>query len=240
MKNYKKVWKNYVKSNSATVKEHVIYWALKAFLANESNEITKEDIFFSICRRAFTPITNKNKLANGCTPSMVIKNSLQVISWILMSEPNQKKIIFFNLYREDIINQIFDGKEKAFEDFKLFVESLKSSFKAEKVIKRYYSYIFVDQNGVEPIHQAVQAAHCAMKIGQKMNNVFDANNIYYQLCKAPVTNISEHIHLLNANGFTVETFFEPDINRTVAYGIHPVESNKRKFLKDYELLSFTG
>jgi hypothetical protein len=113
---------------------------------------------------------------------------------------------------------------------------------------RYYCYIFVDQNGVEPIYQAVQAvqaAHVAMVIGQKMDKKFDAHNIYYQICKMPkfdvyesYTNLNEFLGKLVSFGFRPEIFYEPDVNRIIAVGIHPVRSDKREFLKQFELLKF--
>jgi hypothetical protein len=104
---------------------------------------------------------------------------------------------------------------------------------------RYYCYIFVDQNQVEPIYQLVQAAHCAMVIGQKMHKKYDASKIYFQVCKIPFEfSIEELAGTLLFDGFIVERFYEPDVEKTISIGIHPVRSDRREKLRQYELLTF--
>ena len=104
---------------------------------------------------------------------------------------------------------------------------------------RFYCYIWVNQRYADPIYQLVQAAHVAMVIGQKMNPKFNAHKIYYQICKVPEGNSIQHLAgKLVMDGYNVERFYEPDIDRAIAIGIHPVRADKRKHLKEYQLLTF--
>ena len=45
-------------------------------------------------------------------------------------------------------------------------------------------------------------------------------------------------HELDDEGFDVEYFYEPDVDRVIAIGTHPVPSHKRGILQNYELLTF--
>jgi len=78
-----------------------------------------------------------------------------------------------------------------------------------------------------------------MVIGQKMDKKFDASKLYYQICKVPEwQNIESLAGRLLFDGFKVEYFYEPDRDRVIAIGIHPVRSDKREKLRQYQLLSF--
>lgn len=224
-KPYTKYWK--IISKKATKLDVIFICAVKAFFAKNSNATNREEIFNALITKSFTPITNKKKLENGMIPFQCLKEVFTELYYYLDTRYN--------------VLDIF-GDLETFNEFKKFV------FNFHKVLphyfdsrfkKRYYSYIFVDQNGVEPIYQAVQAAHVAMVIGQKMERSFDASEIYFQVCKVPVDiPILTLFKFIGLNGFKVERFYETDVDRVIAIGVHPVRSDKRKFLKEYELLNF--
>ena len=149
--------------------------------------------------------------------------------------------IILNLNREEAIRNIFNRDENLFDKFITFFKSLNNSdyINIQARSQRNYVYIFVDQENVEPIHQAVQAAHVAMVIGKRMPKSFDPTKIHYQICKKP---LGIHIKAFSENlrkmGHSVEEFYEPDINKTVAIGTHPIPDQKRYGLMAFELLSF--
>ena len=227
-KSYIKFWKQIANEKATTREDHVIYCALKAFFAKDTNVLSKKEIFERICAKAFTPCTNKVKLANGWGPFKAIELSLMIIKFTM--NPT-----IFGFLIDMAINKIFDGDKDTYEKFNIFVKSLSSN----DIKRRHYTYIFVDQENVEPIYQAVQAAHVAMVIGQKMASSLDSANIHYQICKKPVDLSIEVLYKnLTEDGFTVEKFYEPDVKRTIAIGTHPVPEHNRKWLIGHELLTF--
>lgn len=240
MKTFTKFWKNL--KNNVTAHDVIVHCALKAFFASESNEYNKDQVFRSLISKSFTPITNKNKINNGATPLQSLKANWKFFTNDIHRE--EKNIGIFGASYNETMNEIFSGSKTQFQEFVTFYNMLYNKIFIQnliKVEKRYYSYIFVDQKDVEPIHQTVQAGHVAMVIGQKMDKKFDAHNVYFQICKLPqgyVGNLAKFQIDLEEEGFKVETFFEPDMNRTVTIGIHPVMSHKRKWLKRCELLNF--
>jgi hypothetical protein len=121
----------------------------------------------------------------------------------------------------------------------LYKFNIKEGYKKYK--HHNYVYIFVDQIGVEPIYQLVQAAHVAMVVGQKMNKTFDAHKIYFQICAVPKDILPEiFARNLEKQGFTVEAFYEDDVERVIAVATHPIRSpsKKKNILKQYPLLTF--
>lgn len=228
MKTYTKFWKKLANEKALTREDHVMHCALKAFFAKDTNEISKEEIFARICAKAFTATSNQNKLTNGWSKYKAIQVAIYTIRF-------KVTVQIFGLPYEVSLKEIFDGDASQFTKFNQFVKSLNT----RDIKVRHYTYIFVDQDNVEPIHQAVQAAHVAMVIGQKMDKRLDSANVYYQICKKPVDLSIEVLYKnLTEDGFVVERFFEPDVMRTIAIGTHPVPEHKRKWLIGNELLTF--
>ena len=227
VKTYTKHWKNL---KAASANDVVVHCALKAFFAKSTNTTSKENIFRNQISKSFTPITNKIKLANGAKSYEVVDDSLKYLAWV--TKPS-----IFGLNFKNAIEHIFENDENKYNEFCIFLKSLAKAKLSYK--RRYYTYIFVDQENVEPIYQSVQASHVAMVIGQKMNSTLPSDKIYFQLCKKPVGVSIDHLggYLIDA-GFDVEKFYEPDVNRTIAIGTHPVPSYKRNKLEKYDLLTF--
>ena len=224
-KSFTKFWKSSNRSRA----DVIMHAALKAFFA-KSNSASKEEIFRCLISKSFTPITNPNKLVNGSKPFQAYE---ETIKWMAYTP----KVVIFNISNKDAIEHIFDNNDNKYEEFNTFFHMLaKRKF---DFTKRYYTYIFVDQEKVEPIYQAVQAAHVAMVIGQKMNKSFNSSNIYFQVCKLPLgTKIENFKSYLLDKGLEIESFYEPDVNRTIAIGTHPIASHKRSSLLTYDRLSF--
>ena len=201
MKTYTQAWKKIASSASAVnIAQHI---ALKAYFARRSNETNREEIFQSQARRAFTEITNVKKLINGTHPFLGLKAALATAS--LSGGLLEMKY-------QETVDTIFAGSEESYLEFRLFLQLMYNLSSREggfdKYKRRNYSYIFVDNRFDEPIYQAVQAAHVAMVIGQKMEKTFDAHNIHFQVCEMP----KEYAHIevlaahLEAVGFRVEGF----------------------------------
>ena len=244
-KTYTRAWKK-LAQEAITSTDIVLLAALKAFFAKKTNETNREAIFQSIIRQAFTPVTNQKKIFNGMHEWKGLKHALTQAAWIAQSSRAMHSIVgFFNLTKEETLNEIFNGSKEDFLEFGKFLMDQKnlasqSDEGFEVFRRRNYTYIFVDQKNVEPIYQAVQAAHVAMVIGQKMDKRFDASQVHYQICALPKDDISveEMAFYLCAEGFTVEEFYEPDVDRIIAIGTHPVPSHKRGVLKKFDLLTF--
>jgi len=235
MKTYTQAWQKI--ANKATAVNVVQHIALKAFFAQTSNETNREEIFQSQARRAFTEVTNENKLVNGNHPFQGLKKALWIASMSLSDG-------LLGMKDQESVDTIFSGSEEAYKEFKNFLRILNILSGREdgfdKYKRRNYSYIFVDKRFDDPIYQAVQAAHVAMVIGQKMNKSFDAHKIHFQVCEMPEQ--YDHIEVvaahLEAVGFRVEGFYEHDVDRIIAIGTHPVPSHKRKELRASTLLTF--
>jgi hypothetical protein len=234
MKHFDQFWKS-IPYNEKTTQDIVYRIALKAWFA-KSNTSSKEGIFKSLFSAAFTPVTNKKKLNNGAAPLGAITNAFSSLYFY------KSKLGIFRLSYEDTVQNIFNG---SVEDYEMFFMFIRERFKEIKTTpdrygKRYYSYIFVDQDGVEPIYQAVQAAHAAMLVGQLMSKEHDARHIYFQVCKKPDNweySMDEFETYLDTY-YRAEAFYEPDVDRIIAVATHPIRSDKRQKLLQYELLSF--
>ena len=230
MKHFDQYWKA-IPYKEKTALDIFYRIALKAWFS-KSNCSSKEGIFKSLFAAAFTPVTNKNKLNNGVHPFYGALNSCKF----------KMKSGIFRLRYEDTIQNIFNGSVQEYNDFFAFVFERFKEIKATptRYEKRYYSYIFVDQDGVEPIYQAVQAAHVAMLVGQRMGKEHDARHVYFQVCKKPASWIYSmdefETHL--GSFCRTEAFYEPDVDRIIAIATHPISSDKRQKLLQYELLSF--
>lgn len=226
VKPYTKAWKNL--NNKINLHDVVLHCALKAWFAKDSNAANRDEIFRSLISRAFTPITNQTKLNNGCVPFSAIRNEFQYY---------YSKRKYFGMDYEVFAAEILGNDEKTKNEFlRFFVDSLKDIYLEEpyKYQRRNYTYIFVDQEQVDPIYQLVQAAHVAMVIGQRMDKKFDAVNIHYQICKWE-DSLMEN---LESSDFKFEVFYEPDVERIIAVGTHPIPAHKRGWLKDSVLLTF--
>lgn len=243
MKNkaYTKFWKA-IPEKKITGHDIVLRCAIRAFFAADSNTVSKEEIFKSLIGGAFTPITNRVKLDNGMHPLDGLLSTLPVIPATIEHFKKYGHGLFYSTY-DETVTEIFSGSENDFKSFIAFVRDRVGDIRKSprQYIRRNYSYIFVDQNDVEPIYQAVQAAHVAMVIGQKMNSTVDAANVYFQVCKVPPN--FKYIGLFAAEleknfGAEVERFYEPDVDRVIAIGTHPIPSHKRRKLRQFELLKF--
>lgn len=237
-KPYTNAWKRIAKES--TLFDVVIHAALKAYFMKQSNLVSREEVFRGQISKAFTPITNDNKIMNGAWEFQTLDTTFK---WIHSNVTlGKKNFSFFNMKQDNVIEEIFGGNP---DNFKLFLNFLKEMLDIKtrnqymRFLKKYYCYIFVKQQGYEPITQAVQAAHVAMVIGQNMDKSIDSEEVVYQICKVSDTAEQDEIDMrLIENGFEVEYFYEADCEDVIAFGIHPVPSYKREKLLQYPLLTF--
>ncbi len=239
IKPYTNAWKRIAKKS--TLFDIVIHAALKAYFMRPSNLVSREEVFKGQISKAFTPISNFNKLMNGAWEFQSLDTTFKWLYFNLYKE-NKKNFTFFNMKQEDIIEEIFGGNPDNFNYFLDFLKDnldIKTRNQYTKFNKRYYCYIFVKQGDYEPIYQAVQAAHVAMVIGQNMDENIHAEEVVYQICKVKDTAEADEIdQRLLENGFDVEYFYETDMDDVIAFGIYPVPSYKREKLLQYPLLTF--
>lgn len=235
-KSYVKPWKNI--ADKQTIVDVVQHCFLRAFFAKESNIVTRKEILRGQFAKSFTPTTNQVKLDNGVSKFDGLKQVL--VGYSYTQQTFLTKIPLLQMNSEEALETIFGGDVALQKEFWNFVQV--NALAALKVVdfdefeKRFYVYIFVEQDNVDPVHQLVQAAHVSMVIGQEMDEKISAHDVYFQVCKIPEKiSILDLYHTLNKD-FQVEIFYEPDVDRFIATGTHPVRSDKRKYLVNYELL----
>lgn len=225
MKNYKSIWKSL--NNSISAYDMVNYCIMKALAAKTEDKFGLTKIFLS---KAFTPIRNPSKLANGAHPYQAVVEVLASLKRSINWQNGEKHKIF-----GIPVTEIFDTPEE-FEKYKGLVLAL-STYDLNK-LDRHYCYIFVDIESVSPEQAMVQAAHATMVVGQEMEAIHDPHEIYFQIVKRPA-NVSAYDLARKHTKFDFHHFIEPDLgNKIIASAINPVPWYKREELKQYSLLSF--
>jgi hypothetical protein len=238
MKPYTNAWKRV--AQKSTLHDNVVHAALKAFFSEPSNKVSKEEIFRGQVSKFFTPVTNNVKIVNGHWEFISL---FQVFEYFRVNLRVNIKFPFLGMKNEDFITEVFDDSQENYHNFiKFFRENISKNMSRsdfDKFRKRYYCYIFVKQEGCEPIYQAVQAAHVAMVIGKNMDKDIIADEVVFQICKVKNTDEMDCVWMdLLLHNYEVEYFYEPDKDNYFAMGILPVPSYKRQFLQNYELLTF--
>jgi hypothetical protein len=228
MKNYKTIWKSL--KNNVTAFDVVNYCLLKVLAAKNENKFELTKIFLS---KAFTPIRNPKKLANGVKhPYQVLFNIADYLRRSVQWKDGLNHKIFGLP-----VDEIFDSPEE-FEKYKEIILSL-YDYDLNK-LDRHYCYIFVDTGSVTPEQAMVQAAHATMVVGKEMEDKHNPHEIYFQVVERPV-NISAYELAKAHQQFDFHHFVEPDLGGIiVASAISPVPWYKREELKQYPLLSFSN
>lgn len=234
-KEIRQLWKQSV-GNNPTARDMVYLCLLKAFHA-KSND--KTAVLYGLLRKTFTPITNKNRLANGHAEFGVIRENLRYIDNVFANvawkKSDSRLILAFG---KTGFSDIFDTVEEA-ESFMIFVRDFYKSFDTE-TLKRYYCYVFLDIESVSPEQLIVQSAHVTMVVGKNMPDNLDPHNIFYQIVELP--NGMTHDDLVKKyKNFKFHQFVEPDMgNRVVASAIEPILWCKRQPLRKFPLVKISA
>lgn len=225
MVNIKKLWKTRADNKNIKAYDVAAYMIIRAIHAKTNDKLK---VARALLQRAFTPITNENKLNNGCKPFDGLQRAIN------------------NAGRSELTNELSALTLGVFIDM---VKALKNEdWQAEPDVT--FCYI-VTRSDLPPIHQLVQTAHATMVAGQTYNEV-DANNLHF--CVLNGGNEKELLKfctkLTVADGISYVWFREPDANRlwngktegeVTAIACKPMKKSfakKNKLFEGKELLSF--
>lgn len=148
MKDYKQSWKTLAGAELVSASHVVERAILKAMSAKTNGD--RVMIALSILLKAFTPIRNSNKLANGRRPYDSLERAVASVNALRGKYGALNDVKFF------------DGDDEAKTQFLSIIGSLSELVKNPKA--RKYAYFVVDR-GLSPEQKVVQTAHAAQKFG---------------------------------------------------------------------------
>lgn len=219
MKNFRTIWKQLAKDKKLE-SYHFVQRAVLIGLQSNRN-MPKEEIVTILLDKYFSPITNKNKLANGCTKYQ----SIEIASYLIAS----KNSLILGQKPEDI----FDTEE----EHKQYL-ALARPLQIDK-IDRKYLYYFTAQD-MTPEQQAVQAAHAILAMGVRLGKSINPHETYFQWIgtrdKSTLSWYVEKYKHMNP-----EKFFEPDQgNSLTSFALPPIPWYSCGDLIDLPLLKFAS
>jgi hypothetical protein len=235
MKDFTSVWKFLASDKNATNAETFQYCLLRAMAAKHED---KHMIALYFIQRAYTPITNTNKLTNGMHKYLGViqaawnSNKRSESPLLACLETPEEETLFSKL-RDSIVRELCESASK------------------------YYTFIFV-RSDLEPEYQLVQSNHAALALGWMMASQrvtlpvsgesvpkvevdgIDIQQLYLAVCH--VKNEEELLAIkldIQNHGYQVVTFNEPDIeDQATAIASFPIAGNKKHFLKCHKAFKF--
>lgn len=220
MKNIKQIWKNLHDSKTITSINVVQYCILRAMQSNTENKVTLVKILLS---KAFAPIKNKIKLANGQTEYGSLYRSLSF---------NNKNVLGI------CSTDIFTSKEE--QD--LYEEINDAILKTYKSIGAEYVYVFTRQD-ISPEQQLVQSAHVTLELGNKLNGK-GVEGLYFCVVGVPDLNkLREVEKTLIDSKIEHVGFNEPDIHwskslQLTSIATYPIMNRDRIKFIEFNKLKF--
>jgi uncharacterized ferredoxin-like protein len=223
MKDFKAEWKRMLsvdkERSSVDMFQYQIFKALTAKTpVSYEVRVALASIFL---RRAFTPITNENKLGNGNRPFSALRSA----QWASRIQPEMK---VYNDLRDCLETE----EDKALYS-KLCDEATKKLYHK---LEEMYAFFFVRRD--LPIEQViVQSSHAAFVLGSSIK-IDKPAEVNFVVCGAEDEKDLEKIrqHFKDNNCETVE-FKEPDIgNQMTAIASHPIPYSQKRFASKYPLL----
>lgn len=125
------------------------YMITRAMFAKSNDKL---EVAKALLLRAFTPITNTNKLNNGCTAFEGLQRAIRYANW-------------------SPIAKLLEGEH--LDTFR----SLCKALEKEEWSDTTYCYI-ITRSDLPPIHRLVQTAHATMMAGQRYPG-FDASKLHF-------------------------------------------------------------
>lgn len=219
MKDFKAIWKTLADKKQLT-SMHFVQRAILIAMAAKSNA-SKEDIVHSLLQKYFSPVTNKNKLANGSVKYSGVRN-----------------LQYYLKYGTTVLNlpldEVFETKEEIAE-----YKRLCAAINHNK-LGRQYIYYFTTQEGLTAEQQGVQAGHVLFSLAYKLANeniVINPNETYFQWIGVKTDRELREIQKKYAH-LGVQSFYEPDLNnKLTSIALKPILWNKRGDLMEYPLLT---
>lgn len=195
---------------------------------NCKKNVPTEEIATGILSRAFTEVTNNNKLNNGHWSYRSIRAALNRINnlyWNKSQWATRGKILGLE------VDEVFENEEQL-EHFKRISTRIDFS----KLNKKYV-VIFVAQQMLTPEQQLVQASHAAFKLGNQIE--FERESPNFWVIGVPVDTLDELFFYLKDSNQRFVEFREPDVgNLITAIALHPMRYGNSHRYKTDNLLRF--
>lgn len=215
------LWKKLANEKKIKYYDVAAYALIKA-ICSKSNE--KLEVARGLLLKAFTPITNVNKLGNGARPFQGLEWSL---NWANYS---------------DLIKELDEAGKAEFE-------SLWKALRKEDWTDTTYAYILV-RTDIPKVHQLVQAAHATMLMGQQVPSwKHDARHQHFcVLDGGDESELREFGAKIQRLGVKAAYFWEPDAQKlwnglprkeVTAIALHPLRrsvAQRKGFLSEKKLL----
>lgn len=215
------LWKKLANEKKIQSRDVAAYALIKALYAKSNDKL---EVAKALLYKSFTPITNSNKLANGSTTFSGLGYALYRAYWSTLME------------------------ELTPEEKEQFL-SLMGKLQKEEWSDITYAYILVRTN-IPKVHQAVQAAHATMLMGQQVPaSKHDAR--YQSFCLldgGDETALREFGAKIQRMGIKAAYFWEPDANKLwnglhrkelTAIALHPLRKSvaqRKGLLNEKKLL----
>lgn len=225
MLNYIETWKSLANNKAITainVAEYCILRAVKAKTPKTFEE--RLQIAHSLLIKAFTPVKNAVKLANGRSPYDTLKSSVRFIKWSTNYKANQ-----LHLFGQPA--NVFLSEE----EITLFVELVRKLSAGTETL-RQYAYFIVDSQ-LSPEQKAVQAAHVALKFGVQNNAPYDPDTLHFVVLEHD--DLQSKIEYLQSAKQPLTTFVDYGKITAIAAGPIDWDSGKRNHFAGDRLLRFT-
>ena len=215
------LWKKLANEKKIKYYDVAAYALIKA-IYSKSNE--KLDVARAMLLKAFTPITNTNKLDNGAQPFQGLAWSLDYANY------------------SDLVKELDESGKALFE-------SLWKALRKEDWVDTTYAYILV-RTDIPLVHQLVQAAHATMLMGQQVPAwKHDARRQHFcVLDGGDESELREFGAKIQRLGIKAAYFWEPDAQKlwnglprkeVTAIALHPLRKSvavRKGFLSEKKLL----
>jgi hypothetical protein len=221
MKDFKNtIWKT-LAANKNIKPVHFVQRAILIALASKSNT-PKVDVAMGLLAKYFSPITNKNKLANGQSRFGVIQ-----------------PLLFEAQYSNTILGVNIDDILETAEEKKAYIQLLKE-IDTKRINRKTYVYYFTLQEGLTAEQQGVQAGHALFTLGAELAKKrvpLDHESVYFKWIGVKSEGELLSIPTKHPNVKYVK-FNEPDLgNALTSIAFYPIQSGKTRDFLDYNLLS---
>lgn len=229
MKDFKKIWKDLANKKEVTAIDTILYCLFKAYTAKSNAD--KVVILSRLLAKAFTPITNKNRLEKGCTPWSTL---LYRVFWTIQRVKGDPKYLVNCKGMLSVFENTGEREGLAY----LLIAAYKeiNNSKSER-FDPPYTYIFVRQD-ISNEQQLVQSSHIALELGAKMDH--DFRGLHFTVIGVgDLKELEDTKENLEKLGISFEYFIEPDIgDQMTAIATYPIHAQKRRLLSKYRLLTF--
>jgi len=227
MKDPQPIWKALAKEKQLTASDFIIRCVLKSIMAKASD---KKAVVLGLFQKAFTPITNSNKVANNIYRyPFMYQYGIQYATRF-----NEKDLIAQDALPVKLLQCLETEQEimlyKNLLDY-LFQDS--DGHTGEK-----YSFIFIRQD-LSKEQQVVQAAHVTLLLGTSPIKE-DPTKLNFVVCGVKDKTELEQVEaFINEHEVTTVKFIEPDLNNEpTAIASYPMGINQKRFMRRFKTLKY--